>query len=252
MATRKAKIHGPTTKTVAANIRRLRERVGWSVPTLATRTKELGYPVPPEAIHKIEAAAEDRPGARRINVDELTVLAVALSTTPNALMLPTTVHGNADVTGVGELSAREAWKWARGEEPLPMGARTEPLPADSEEELQRYRELGTQQEIRRRRFQQENRPDDVPDFTDFGQLEMGQLAALDELVDRATAPAMKALDRKLSWKTVVRYLALRVDQARWERHQEYLVNRTEDDLERERQEGKAAARKILGSPDPED
>jgi hypothetical protein len=119
MATRKAKVHGPTTKTVAANIRRLRQRQGWSVPKLSARTEELGYEIPAEALHKIEAAADDRPGARRINVDELMTLASAFGMSPNALMLPPTVKGDTEVTGVGEIPARDAWKWVRGRSRLP-------------------------------------------------------------------------------------------------------------------------------------
>lgn len=118
MTTRKAKIHGPTTRTVASNVRRLRERAGLSVPQLSGKTGELGYRIPPEAIHKIEAARDARPGARHINVDEVTVLAVALGVSPLALLLPPTVRGDTEVTGAGKLPARDAWRWARGRERL--------------------------------------------------------------------------------------------------------------------------------------
>lgn len=120
--TRKTKNHGPTTKTVASNVRRLREGRGLSAPKLSAATKALGYEIPVEAIHKIEAAADGRPGARHINADELMVLAVALGVNPNALLLPPSLKPSdaVEVTGAHrQLHADEAWEWARGEQPLP-------------------------------------------------------------------------------------------------------------------------------------
>lgn len=120
MATRKTKFHGPTTKTVARNVRRLRENQGLSAAKLAARTSELGYDIPREGIQKIEAAAEGRPGARHINADELMVLALALRVNPNALLLPPTVNGNTELTGRGEVPADYAWLWADGQRPLSL------------------------------------------------------------------------------------------------------------------------------------
>lgn len=60
---------------------------------------------------------------RRIDVDDLVALAVALDTTPNRLLLP----GDADdaepveLTPEVRVSALDAWKWAVGDEPLPAG-----------------------------------------------------------------------------------------------------------------------------------
>lgn len=119
--TRKTKNHGPTTKTVASNVRRLREKQGLSVPKLSAQTEKLGYEIPVEAIRKIEAAADGRPGARHVNADELVVLALALGVNPNALLLPESLKKSelVDVTGAHRrLYAEEAWEWARGEEPL--------------------------------------------------------------------------------------------------------------------------------------
>lgn len=116
--TRKTHPHGPTTKTVARNVRRLRENQGLSAAKLAARTSELGYDIPREGIQKIEAAAEGRPGARHINADELTVLALALGVNPNALLLPPTVNDNVEITGRGTVPADNAWEWANGNRPI--------------------------------------------------------------------------------------------------------------------------------------
>ncbi|NYJ33459.1 hypothetical protein [Nocardiopsis aegyptia] len=53
------------------------------------------------------------------------------------------------------------------------------------------------------------------------------------------------MDAGLPWKTVVRRLRIQVDKILWGRHREYLANRTEEDRERERQEGEEAADRIM-------
>ncbi|WP_186355610.1 helix-turn-helix domain-containing protein [Streptomonospora sp. PA3] len=120
MATRKTKFHGPTTKTVAQNVRRLREGQGLSAAKLSARTAELGYDIPREGIQKIEAAADERPGARHVNADELMVLSIALGVNPSALLLPPTLAGYAEITGRGEFPADYAWLWADGQRPLSL------------------------------------------------------------------------------------------------------------------------------------
>lgn len=159
MATRKAKIHGPTTRTVASNVRRLRERAGLSVPQLSGKTGELGYRIPPEAIHKIEAARDARPGARHINVDEVTVLAVALGVSPVALLLPPTVRGETEVTGVGQLSARDAWRWMRGRNRLPRDREMPVFSGGDDEEDAAWDQA---EQERENQFRRENAPDDPP------------------------------------------------------------------------------------------
>ncbi|WP_156366060.1 MULTISPECIES: helix-turn-helix domain-containing protein [unclassified Nocardiopsis] len=127
MATRKTKFHGGSTKTVARNVRRFREAQGLSAAKLSARTAELGYEIPREGVQKIEAAADGRPGARHINADELVVLALALNTTPVALLLGTSDRANdtVEITGVGETTADQAWAWATGDAPA--------LPRDPQE-----------------------------------------------------------------------------------------------------------------------
>jgi hypothetical protein len=120
MATRRTKIHGHTTKNVARAVRRLREKRGLSAAKLSERTRSLGYEIPVEGVHKIEAAAEGRPGARHINTDELLVLAIALGVSPAALLLPLddSPEGTVEITGAGAVPADVGWDCMDGQRAL--------------------------------------------------------------------------------------------------------------------------------------
>ena len=120
MVSRARKTHGPTTKRVAANVRRLRQKQGMSARELSQRTSELGHEIPTEGIQKIEAAADGRPGARRIDVDELTVLSVALGVGPGTLLLPDDIREDTEVTGAGRVSGLAAWEWYRLQRPVEL------------------------------------------------------------------------------------------------------------------------------------
>lgn len=111
---------GPTARRVAANIRRIR-RERWqdiSTAELSRRLKEIGQPIPDTGITKTEQ------GTRRVDVDDLVAIALALAVTPNTLLLPEVGYvGSTDihhVTPVVEGTAGEAWMWAQGEMPLPL------------------------------------------------------------------------------------------------------------------------------------
>lgn len=172
----------------------------------------LGRPLLPSAISKIEN------GQRRVDVDELMALAVALDCTPNRLLIGpeandeqiTLTPGETESpTGWGRvngnLSARNGWRWARGIEPLDIGIF---VTTSDEDEQAAY----AAENERRRRFQMQNRPDDLPDQTDFSRLPIEQRAALAAVAAKATDPVLGALGMGLKWKTVVRYLRLEVDQ----------------------------------------
>jgi transcriptional regulator with XRE-family HTH domain len=79
MGTRKIEL-GPTGRTVATRVRRIRERNGVSLQELSERLTAVGRPILPSGISKIEQ------GARRVDVDDLTALADALATIPNDLL----------------------------------------------------------------------------------------------------------------------------------------------------------------------
>ncbi|MFJ5861512.1 helix-turn-helix domain-containing protein [Pseudarthrobacter sp. NPDC092439] len=116
-------ISGSVTKTVgepigarvAANIARLREKRGLSQPQLTELLKERGISFARGAVSKIEK------GQRKLDPDELVGFALALGTTPNALLfgedsfLPTEELG---LTQADNYPAERVWTWADGEFPI--------------------------------------------------------------------------------------------------------------------------------------
>ncbi|WP_017239528.1 helix-turn-helix domain-containing protein [Streptomyces sp. SS] len=122
MADEKRNPLGPTGEQVRANVARIREARGMTKKQLADRTAELGRPIPPLGVSRIEA------GTRRVDVDDLAALAVALRVSPVTLLLPWT-DGPADaveVTAAGTVQAAVAWFWADGVLPA--------LPSNSDDE----------------------------------------------------------------------------------------------------------------------
>jgi hypothetical protein len=65
---------------VAANVRRFRGDTSYA--ELSRRLAEIGRPIPPLGLRHLEA------GSRRIDVDDLVALALALDVTPIALLAP--------------------------------------------------------------------------------------------------------------------------------------------------------------------
>jgi len=120
-----------TGRTVAANVKRLREEQRLTLRSLSARLKEMGRPLSADALNKIENGASEEPRQiRRVDVDDLVALSVALGVHPAALLLPPTarISGSSGapttvpVTGAGEVPARAAWEWAHGMRALPGGA----------------------------------------------------------------------------------------------------------------------------------
>ncbi|MEV4784004.1 helix-turn-helix transcriptional regulator [Streptomyces tuirus] len=110
MSGRSAVQYGPTAATVAANVYRLRKSCGLSIYSLSDRLGETGRPITPSAIGKIERQE------RQVTVDDLAALAVALGTSPSALLLPLTDDPAAkiEITGAGRIPADQAWDWMDG------------------------------------------------------------------------------------------------------------------------------------------
>ncbi|MEU4432513.1 helix-turn-helix transcriptional regulator [Nocardia rhamnosiphila] len=107
---------GPTASTVAANVKRLRSRQGLNFKELSAELKRVaGWDISAVGVRRIEE------GSRRVTVDDLMALAVTLRSNPNALLLPPTDDGQhlVAVTGSPNQTGADAWKWARGEKPLP-------------------------------------------------------------------------------------------------------------------------------------
>jgi transcriptional regulator with XRE-family HTH domain len=112
---------GPTARQVAANIRRIRRGHEVTTAELSRRLTTLGQPIPDTSITKTEA------GTRRVDVDDLPALAVALGVTPNTLLLPEVGYlGSTEVhhlTPTVSGTAEHLWQWAQGERPLHMHIR---------------------------------------------------------------------------------------------------------------------------------
>ncbi|MFF9153824.1 helix-turn-helix domain-containing protein [Streptomyces sp. NPDC014846] len=110
---------GPTGERLRRNIAHLREARGMSKKDLAERVAELGRPIPPLGISRVEA------GTRRVDADDLMALALALRVSVNALLLPRSGDGSesVDLTEQVSLSSATAWEWADGDKPYEKAER---------------------------------------------------------------------------------------------------------------------------------
>ncbi|MER6361544.1 helix-turn-helix transcriptional regulator [Kitasatospora sp. NPDC001527] len=101
---------GPTGEQVRRNVTRIREARGLTKKELSDRTSELGRPIPPLGVSRVEA------GTRRVDADDLVVLAVALDVSPSSLLLPLDDAEDVlvEVTGAGQVPASAAWDWLDG------------------------------------------------------------------------------------------------------------------------------------------
>lgn len=105
---------GPTARTVGENIRRLRADIGITQTELSRRLAENGRPIPVASIGRIES------GDRRVEVDDLVAIAIALGVGPLALLLPDTrlPVDVVEITGWGAVRADEAWLWGASGVPI--------------------------------------------------------------------------------------------------------------------------------------
>lgn len=124
MATNKIE-RGPTAQRVAANVKTVREARRLSLEALSQRMGELGRPILRTGLAKIES------GERRVDVDDLIALAIALQVTPNRLLLSSPVeHQLVELTATISWRDIDAWQWASGDGrviPEPDSAAWEPL-----------------------------------------------------------------------------------------------------------------------------
>ncbi|MGV9742723.1 helix-turn-helix domain-containing protein [Nocardia farcinica] len=112
MATRRVEI-GPTGKTVAHNVARIRKAQNLTLRDVAERLAGTDRPLGHNTISEIER------GARRADVDDLIALSVALNCSPLALLFPPTIHEHVvTITAAGDRPAWEVWKWGAGERAL--------------------------------------------------------------------------------------------------------------------------------------
>ena len=115
-ATRKTNDVGPTGQTVAGNLARLRGQRGLSTYRLSELLADLGRPIAPSAISRIES------GHRKLDVDDLIAFAVALRVSPTGLLLPPTSEATdtVSITAAGDYAADTAWSWLLGIAPLSL------------------------------------------------------------------------------------------------------------------------------------
>lgn len=126
---------GPAGRRLAANVLALRKARGLNQPQLAARMQEQGRAVHATVVSKIEQRD------RRVDVDDLVAIAIALGVTPNRLLLevpsravvlerPGDSSGrpvdtfpapaeSIDLTPSVDVPLFDAWEWATGQHPLP-------------------------------------------------------------------------------------------------------------------------------------
>jgi transcriptional regulator with XRE-family HTH domain len=176
---------GPTGARVARNVKRLRQARGLSYIGLSRRLKDLGHPILDTGLMRIEKGNDD--GGRRVDVDDLITLALALDVTPNALLLPPRADDTETyMTPNAYAKAATTWRWATGDKSFPdiWGPEDIHLDLDREE-----------------RFQQENRPHEHrPQFTFQDLLKHGE--ALQPLRDAVIA----ALDADIPLVEILGYV----------------------------------------------
>jgi len=108
---------GAAGDAVAKNVTRIRGTRGLNYSALSKLLGQHGREIPPLAVRRIEE------GERRVDVDDLVALSVALNVSPATLLMPNSDEEAADtsLTGTGTLKANDMWDWLTANNPLPDG-----------------------------------------------------------------------------------------------------------------------------------
>jgi transcriptional regulator with XRE-family HTH domain len=124
--TKRANDLGSVGERLAATVKALREQARLSLTELAERATGLGRPIQASGLRRIEDAAEateserDRK-PRRVDVDDLVALALALNVSPVRLLLPRHADDwSVKLVGNVKVPATGAWSWALNEWPMPQ------------------------------------------------------------------------------------------------------------------------------------
>ncbi|WP_211186562.1 helix-turn-helix domain-containing protein [Mycobacterium attenuatum] len=113
--------YGPTAKTVAENITRLRDFHGFSYTRLSERLEMLEWPLSPVAVRRIENCQ------RRVTVDDLVAFALALRVSPATLLMPKVVEDQSPDNVVAitagsapavSTRAENVWDWLTAQAPI--------------------------------------------------------------------------------------------------------------------------------------
>jgi hypothetical protein len=112
---------GKSGHVVAENIERLRTRQNLTFSALSDRLEQIGRPIPTLGLRKIVAKT------RRVDVDDLVGLALALGVSPITFLLPLEVRAGepvqpddmVGVTGLDvEATASQLWRWLTADDTL--------------------------------------------------------------------------------------------------------------------------------------
>ncbi len=105
---------GPTGEQVNRAVRKFREARNLSYAELSRRLAKLGRKIPPLGLRRIEA------DERRVDVDDLVALAIALDVAPVALLLPTDRESSFPrlVPNGDPYPWQNVWLWGTGLQPL--------------------------------------------------------------------------------------------------------------------------------------
>ena len=101
---------GPIGENVASTVRHFREARRLAYAELSRQLSQLGREIPPLGLRRLEA------GERKVDVDDLFALAVALEVSPLVLLLP--VEATSLVPQGVEYDAESVWQWASGSKAL--------------------------------------------------------------------------------------------------------------------------------------
>ncbi|MDO3110423.1 hypothetical protein [Mycobacteroides abscessus] len=104
---------GPVARTLAWNVQRVRAETQQSHADLRQRLEELGHPVHRSWVSEVENCR------RRVDVDDLVVLAAALRVSPATLLMPMSLVADDLVrqTPIGAHEARDYWEFLVAERP---------------------------------------------------------------------------------------------------------------------------------------
>ncbi|MBS1691919.1 MAG: helix-turn-helix transcriptional regulator [Actinobacteria bacterium] len=109
----------PVRVSLGDNIRRIRGVRSMTVRDLSTQLAPLGLKLSPSGVSEVENAT------RKVAVDELLKIAIALNTSVIDLLLPAGGECLTVAKGVDPLGVDELYWWLRGEQPWPEDASQE-------------------------------------------------------------------------------------------------------------------------------
>ena len=100
---------GATAETVSENVKRLRQARNLGLRAFADKLSDIGWPLGHSAVDKIEK------GTRRVDVDDLVALAIALDTSPAELLTPHVAEVDSPVkaTATKVVAAHDLARWIR-------------------------------------------------------------------------------------------------------------------------------------------